>query len=374
MTDFQVGRRLGPYELEEQIGQGGMGVVFRAIQPSVHRTVAVKVIGQPYAQDPAFLSGFETEVRAAQLQHPHILPVYDVGVDDGHPYLVMAYVGGGTLADAIAAAPRGLPLEDVARITLQIGAALDQAHAAGVLHRDLKPGNVLLDEQGNAYLSDFGVAQVAGEVGIEWLDAPGTRPYMAPEVLGGEPASTASDLYALGVITYEMLTGHRPRTQPNRPPDRRVGSPPPALDALPPGMRMAVMQALHPDPDARPPSASAFAQTLGRACERLAPPIPAPPIPDLDDILFEDLPLFGELATPPPSVSPGAAPTSPSIRTTATVSPLPTAARPARRTVSHPPHDDLPTRILIGAVSVALFVQFVVLFVVVMISLGNGPH
>ncbi len=271
MESTFVGRRLGPYQLEEVIGRGGMGVVYRARQPSVGRDVAIKLIGAPYAHHAAFLSCFEREAQVlAHLQHPHILPVYDVGIAAGQPYLVMACFTGGTLARRIAAHPNGLPLEEVVRLTAQIAAALDHAHGVGIIHCDLKPGNVLLDGVGNAYLADFGLARIAQEAGLNGRRQPGTRPYMAPEVAAGATPHAASDIYALGLMVFEMLSGRRPFE------DEGVALPVERLRAdptdvrrwrpeLPRGVAVVVKQALNASPEARPPQAMALAHALARA-------------------------------------------------------------------------------------------------------------
>lgn len=262
MSDDRVGRKLGPYTLEEVIGRGGMGVVYRARQPSTSRDVAVKVIGAAYARQVAFLRRFEQEAQAgAHLQHPHILPMLDAGVASGQPYLVTAYLPGGTLAARIAAHEGGLPLDEVVRLSTQLAAALDYAHAAGIIHCDVKPGNVLLDAQGNAYLADFGIARLVDSAGLADLPAPGTYPYTAPEIRQGQPATPASDVYALGMLVYEMLAGE-PAV------DGRSCSPPDVTrrrSDLPRGVGVAVGQALHADPAARPPQAGSLAQALARA-------------------------------------------------------------------------------------------------------------
>ena len=147
----------GQYVLVDSIGQGGMATVYRATQPSIGRTVAVKVLPSHFLQDATFLERFRREVQViAQLQHPHILPVYDFGEQDGIPYIVMAYMDGGTLADRIAHG--AIPLREAVRMVEQIAQGLDHAHRNGVIHRDFKPSNVLLDQYGNVHLADFGVA------------------------------------------------------------------------------------------------------------------------------------------------------------------------------------------------------------------------
>jgi serine/threonine-protein kinase len=180
----------------------------------------------------------------------------------------MAYLPGGSLGRRIASTPAGLPLEDVVCILSQVASALDYAHSRGVVHRDIKPGNILLDSRKNSYLSDFGVAQLNG---IQNGPALGTFAYMAPEIASGGPASPASDIYALGVVLFEMLTGQRPfeahtreavlaaHAEPGTPSIRQH------RPDLPPGLQVVVSQALLADPAARPPYASSLASALLRA-------------------------------------------------------------------------------------------------------------
>jgi serine/threonine protein kinase len=272
---YTTGQYIGPYELRERLGWGGMGVVFRARQASAARDVAIKIISPALAANPAVVKRFEQEIRAAAgLQHPHILPVYDAGLDEGNPYLVMAYVGGGSLAERIAAHPNGLSPRDVTRIVGQIASAVDHAHAMGVIHRDIKPGNILLDRQGNVYLSDFGVARLVREVEPETVRPPGTDAYMAPEVAAGRDAVPASDIYGLGALAFEMLTGRRPgpvgdaaalAEQGVNPLDVRLWRP-----DVPRGVSVIIEQALHPDPQARPLTAAALARALDHASRSTA--------------------------------------------------------------------------------------------------------
>ncbi len=205
--------RLGQYVILEQIGRGGMSVVFRASQESIGREVAVKVLHSSLIQqDPTFLERFQREVKvSAFLQHPHILPVYDYGQNNGRPFIVMAYVRGGSLDDRIRQGP--MSLSEVLPIVSQVADALDFAHAKGVVHRDFKPSNVLLDENGNAYLGDFGLAKVS-DAALQLTGSAllGTPDYMAPDLASSEPLSQSVDIYALGVTLYQMLTGHVPFT------------------------------------------------------------------------------------------------------------------------------------------------------------------
>ncbi|HEC23072.1 MAG TPA: hypothetical protein ENI95_09155 [Chloroflexi bacterium] len=207
-----IGRMLGPYEIVDKIGHGGMADVYRAVQPSIGREVAIKVLPAHFLQDPSFLQRFTREVRViSRLQHPRILPVYDFGEQDGLPYIVMAYMSSGTLADLIKATPGGLSLGETARLIGQIAEGLDFAHEKGIIHRDLKPSNILLDEKTNAYLSDFGIAKVTEATAqLTGSGIVGTPAYMAPEMAGMGGVTPLVDVYALGVVLFQMLTGKYP--------------------------------------------------------------------------------------------------------------------------------------------------------------------
>ncbi len=356
MGQSLVGRKLGPYQLQAVVGQGGMGIVYRARQPGAERTVAVKVVGEPLSREAAFLRRFAEEARAsARLVHPHILPVFDVGTAGREPYIVTPYLTGGTLAGRIAARPVGLPLPEAVRVCAQIAAALDYAHAEGLVHCDLKPGNILLDAQGNAYLTDFGIARLGGQLAPEPGSPPGTPPYVAPEVMRGQPPTPASDIYSLGMVTFEMLAGRRPSHEPGAAgPDVGLLRP-----GLPGGVRIAVAQALSPDPASRPPQAIALAQALGRANGHAQP-----------SALIEPAAPPGNggqpagLHTPPPEPAAG--------RTTSGYTPPPTRpsarARPAGRRAAL-----RRTTALGWAVTALLLVPLLVLFVLVMLSLGQPP-
>ncbi len=209
-----IGRELGGYRIEEQIGAGGMATVFKAFDPKTERYVAIKVLPQQYSTDPMFKTRFENEARSiAKLEHLHILPVFAYGEQDGISYMAMRYLDTGSLSDYIKQ-QSPLPLTTIAAILRQLADALDYAHANGILHRDIKPSNALLDKVGNAYLTDFGIAKmVGGTAGLDLTGSGiiGTPFYMSPEQCRGEKDLTpASDLYALGVVLYEMITGHTP--------------------------------------------------------------------------------------------------------------------------------------------------------------------
>jgi serine/threonine protein kinase len=200
--------QLGPYYLRRIIGKGGMATVYQAHQPSMDRDVAIKIIASELAGDPEFVARFEREAQViARLQHPHILPVYDFG----QTYLVMRLMEGGNLADELRQGAR--PVARVRQLTEQIAAALDYAHLRGIVHRDLKPTNILLDDLGNAYLTDFGIAKLlaGGTTGLTATgQVMGTPTYMAPEQWRSEPVDGRTDVYALGVIVYQMLLGQVP--------------------------------------------------------------------------------------------------------------------------------------------------------------------
>jgi formylglycine-generating enzyme required for sulfatase activity len=207
-----VGRSLGRYHLVEQLGEGGMATVYRAVDTRLERAVAVKVIRTDYGSDPSFLKRFERETKVlAQLNHPHIVHVLDAGDEAGVPYVVMDFVSGGTLRQRM----RGpLPPAEAARLLAPIARALEYAHARGLVHRDVKPANVLLSADGQPQLSDFGIAKLLdpsnNQTGLTMTGVGiGTPDYMAPEQGLGQ-ATPQSDIYSLGVIFYELVTGRRP--------------------------------------------------------------------------------------------------------------------------------------------------------------------
>jgi len=207
------GKQLGQYQVVEALGGGGMASVYKAYQANMERHVALKILPRHLAAEPDFVSRFKNESKViASLEHPNILPVYDFGEADGYTYLVMRYVEGGQTLSGLL---QGVPLPDahIQRLIGQIAAALDYAHSRGVIHRDVKPSNVLLDEHGNCLLSDFGLAKVL--FNSSHLTASGaflgTPKYASPEqCLGSSDIDQRSDVYSLGVIMYEMATGRPP--------------------------------------------------------------------------------------------------------------------------------------------------------------------
>ena len=267
-----IGRQFGAYHVVSLLGAGGMASVYKAYQPAVNRHVAVKVLDRHLTADPLFRDRFRHEAKiVAQFQHPHILPVFDFGETDGYTYLAMPFVQGGTLAGLLTGQP--LRLDLVARAIQQVGSALDYAHSKGIVHRDIKPSNVLLDERGNCVLADFGIARL--EEGATRLTVTGTLlgtpEYMSPEQAAGEPVGNASDIYSLGIVLYELLTGRVPfkaetpvavaikhLTAP-LPPPRRLNP------ELTPEIEAVVLKALARAPNDRFPSGEALSVAFTKA-------------------------------------------------------------------------------------------------------------
>lgn len=246
------------FEIITLLGRGGMGAVYLARQASLDRDVALKVLNHELASDPLFLERLEREARVmARLRHPNIVAVHDFQRSDDSAAIVMEFIEGGSLRDWMRQHPYGAPVDEVLDVMRQIAAGLAAAHAAGVVHRDMKPENILRDHQGIARVTDFGLAMpMSGEPARLTLTGTtvGTVDYMAPEQLRGSEVDARADIYALGVLLYEMLTGHTPR-----------GSfdPPAALrPELPAPLSEAVMKALRPQPAERFASVELFMQAL----------------------------------------------------------------------------------------------------------------
>lgn len=206
-----IGQRLGPYEITAEIGRGGMGYVYRAMQPSLGRTVAVKTLLPHLVADEEFIERFLREARAiAKLSHPGIVTIYDVGEEDGVYYFAMEYLSGLTL-DEIVRSGGPLNVDVAVHYVVQIAAALGHAHAADILHRDVKPSNVMVDKANRAVLTDFGIARAASDSRLTRTGtAIGSPDYMSPEQVEGGQQDQRSDLYALGVLFYQLLTGKTP--------------------------------------------------------------------------------------------------------------------------------------------------------------------
>jgi serine/threonine-protein kinase len=275
-TDQVLG---GRYRLTTRIAGGGMGEVWNAQDEVLGRGVAVKILRREYADDPTFLERFRAEARhTANLSHPNIAAVYDFGdggsEDGGSPFLVMEHVPGEPLSDAVSRGP--LPADRTLEVVGQAALGLQAAHDAGVIHRDVKPGNILVMPDGQVRITDFGIARATNSVPLTQTGAiMGTAYYISPEQASGEPVTPASDIYSLGVVAYECLTGRRPFAgdTPVSVALAQVRDEPPALpDTLPPPVRDLVMRMLAKDPADRPPDAGG----LGREALALAPTVRGP--------------------------------------------------------------------------------------------------
>jgi eukaryotic-like serine/threonine-protein kinase len=207
-----IGTLIGDrFRLEEKVGSGGMSSVYRAFDPTLERRVAIKLMHSDISNDPDQLERFRREARAvAQMNHPHVVTVIDAGEDDGAPYIVFEYVEGETLKERIRRLGR-LPVSEAVAYAIEIGRALENAHAHKLVHRDVKPQNVLIDRDGRAKVTDFGIAR---SLEAQGLTAPGrvlgTTDYVSPEQALGRDVTEQSDIYSLGIVLYEMLTGEVP--------------------------------------------------------------------------------------------------------------------------------------------------------------------
>jgi serine/threonine protein kinase len=314
-----TGKQLGHYQIVAPLGEGGMAAVYKAYQPTMDRYVALKVLPRHFASDPQFIARFQQEAKVlAKLQHPHILPVFDFGEADGYTYIVMPFVQSGTLADVMQG--RSLPLPQIYTLISQIGSALDYAHAHGLIHRDVKPRNVLIDERDNCLLSDFGLVKMAeGSVKLTQTGGVlGTPAYMSPEQGRGQELDGRSDIYSLGVILYEMLTG-RPPYEADTPIAimlKHISEPlplPRALNpALPEAVEQVVVKALEKNPADRYQKADELATAL-KAAYQVVPnpetpvPSPAPESPQ------------GDATHPALPQHPPHAPTSPALPESANI-------------------------------------------------------
>src|SRR6202790_186587 len=275
------GTKLGPYEIQSPLGAGGMGEVYRARDARLDRSVAIKILPTHLSSNPEAKQRFDREARAiSSLNHPNICTLHDVGHQDGIDYLVMEFLEGETLADRLIKGP--LPLQQVLKYGIEICEGLEKAHRSGVVHRDLKPGNIMLTKSG-AKLLDFGLAkyttapaQRAAMSGLATVDSSitvkgeivGTFQYMAPEQLEGKEADARTDIFALGEVIYEMATGEPAFAGKSRASliAAIVSSEPQPMTALhamtPPALERVVKQCLAKDPDERWQSASDLAAEL----------------------------------------------------------------------------------------------------------------
>lgn len=293
MSASLVGQKLGKYEITDLLGHGGMATVYKGYQRDIDRYVAVKVLPPHPGQSQQFVERFRLEARTiARLQHPHILPLYDYGDENDILYLVMAYADGGSLSDRIR---RGaLPLNEIQRIFEQVATALDYAHRQNVIHRDIKPDNILIDREGHALLADFGIVKLLEDVQPETLTATGglvgTPAYMSPEQAQGLPVDRRSDIYSLGIVLFEMLVGKQPFSAetPLQVVLKHMTAPVPSLRdfnaQFAPELDAVMQHALQKDPAQRYASAREFYDDFSRVLrgeEALTPirantPLPTP--------------------------------------------------------------------------------------------------
>jgi len=258
---FSIGENVGPYRIVEQLGSGGMATVYKAYHAALDRYVAIKVMHAAFKEDPSFLARFQREARiVARLEHPHIVPIHDFSEHDGQPYLVMRFIEGDTLKARLQA---GEPtIEQSVDLLRPVCRALAYAHEQGVLHRDIKPSNILITSQGMVFLTDFGLARIAqaGESTLSQDVMLGTPQYISPEQAMGGAVDVRADVYALGVMMYEMLAGCLPFSSPDHEELMRqhISSAPQAPSArcpgsrIPPALEDLVMRCLAKPPGARP--------------------------------------------------------------------------------------------------------------------------
>ena len=273
MADLE---QLGDYEIIRVIASGGMGTVYLAKNIKSGREVALKVLSSQMSEDPEFVARFQREAQAtAALRHPHVVQVYDTGVVDGNRYIAMEYLSGGTLqkeVQQLIIKNEYMPIARAIQITRQIAGALDYAHKRGLIHRDIKPSNIMIAHDGRYVLTDFGIVMTQGGTKLtKAIETIGTPEYMAPEQIQGKTPDKRSDLYSLGIVLYEMLTGTAPFKAENTLAVlyKHVNEPPPTISRVRPELSSAIQslvnKALAKDPDKRFQTAGEFIQALDRS-------------------------------------------------------------------------------------------------------------
>lgn len=347
MNGSLVGKRLGKYEVQAEIGRGGMGIVYRGFDPMLQRPVAIKVLPPQLAMDPGFVRRFQREaVMAAQLKHPNIVTIHDVGEHEEINFIVMEFLEGATLDRWL---ERGaLSLDQVNRIVRQIADALDFAHKRGVVHRDIKPSNIMVSAEGHVTLMDFGLVRASEGAALTQTGAVmGTPEYMAPEQAQGTVVDHRADIYAFGIVVYRLLAGRLPferNTTPALMHAHVYEAPPPLRQQrpdLPPALDAVVLKAIAKQPADRYQSAGQLARDFEAALGGKVPasaPLPAP-----------GAPTSGRPPTPLPSVGPTVRPGAHSVP--------PTVAAGAARPSTQPPTTARPASkmpILIGLLGVLL--------------------
>jgi serine/threonine-protein kinase len=263
--------KIGRYEIEGELGAGGMATIYLALDPFMKRKVAIKVLPRQFTHDPQFRIRFQREAEViAALEHPHIVAIYDIGEDDDQPYIVMRFMTGGTLLQRVRAKP--LAVAELAPTVNRIAEALDEAHAQNVVHRDLKPSNILFDGKGHAYLSDFGIAKVSEAAAtFTGTGVIGTPEYMSPEQARGiKDLDGRSDVYSLGVVIFHALTGQLPykADTPMGAAVAHITEPVPNIltvrPDLPPACDRIIRCAMAKNPDDRYPTAGELAYDLAQ--------------------------------------------------------------------------------------------------------------
>jgi eukaryotic-like serine/threonine-protein kinase len=327
----------GRYRVEGTLGQGGMAAVYLAHDSELDRAVAIKVLAEHLASDEAFRQRFLREARmAAKLSHPNIVHVYDQGEEDGQPFIVMEYVDGPTLGEELKRTGP-LPPARVVDLALQICGGLEHAHASGLVHRDIKPGNLLLREDGTVKIADFGIARAAQATKLTQIGSVlGTAAYLAPEQAAGKPVTAAADIYSLGCVLFELLTGRTPyvfESLPELVVKQREEPITPIRELrpdVPAELEGAVMHCLARGPEYRPASAAELAQELAAG----SPEPPTEPLPRPSGVRAS------EVATAPLTE---AQPTTPVHR-----------ARPPRRRFTLPPRTTWLVFVIVAALVFAV--------------------
>src|SRR5574341_2433577 len=274
---------IGRYEIKSELGRGGMATVYRAFDPQFKREVAIKILPKEFLHDPNFHARFEREAQTiAALDHPAIVPVYDFGDEEGQPYIVMRFMGGGSLAGLIQKGP--LTLVETAAIINRLASGLDEGHMRGIVHRDIKPANILFDLRGDPFISDFGIVSLSeSTTQLTGSGLVGTPAYMAPEMMNVGGVTPSIDIYALGVTVYQLLTGKLPyeAQTPVGLLGAHVSKPIPNIlesrPDLPPEIQTVINRALAKDPLERYHTARALADDLRMVAETglALPEVPA---------------------------------------------------------------------------------------------------
>lgn len=308
MTQDLSGQKLGQYELRERLGRGGMADVYKAFQPGLERFVALKVMLGHLATDQEFIERFRREARAvAQLRHPHIVTVFDFGIERDIYYMVMEFIRGDNLKAHIANHPHGLPMDDALRIASQIADALEYAHRAEMIHRDVKPANIMFtdDTLRHAILTDFGIAHILSQPGLTASGAMiGTPAYLSPEIAAGRGTDERADIYGLGIILYEMLTGRVPyeADTPMAIIMQHVNAPLPSPSEygreLPEYVEKIILKAMMKNPDERYQTAAEMKAALDSARAQLADAGPVSDIIDRTEPLSRQTPTVRRRSAP----------------------------------------------------------------------------